>query len=83
MLIGLFFYKNLMLINYLFENLCKYILNAENLFLLCKIIQKESMSILYLRENFIFYYHIDDHTSFNQNNKSDNKKKNKFLGSFF
>lgn len=69
-----FFYQNLILINYLFENLCKYILNAENLLLLCKIIQQESKSILYLRENFIFYYHIDDHSSFNQNNKSDKKQ---------
>lgn len=69
-----FFCQNLILINYLFENLCKYILNAENLLLLCKIIQQESKSILYLRENFIFYYHIDDHSSFNQNNKSDKKQ---------
>lgn len=68
-----FFCQNLILINYLFENLHKYILNAENL-LLCKIIQQESKSILYLRENFIFYYHIDDHSSFNQNNKSDKKQ---------
>lgn len=69
-----FFYQNLILINYLFENLRKYILNAENLLLLCKIIQQESKSILYLSENFIFYYHIDDHSSFNQNNKSDKKQ---------